>query len=314
MERSKDTTKTALKSADPDEPVELVVASDVAEPISNVVMISAALPALPSLEFVKFRSSSLTSAFSASQAAQETSSEGADRSDEPRKPLFTPGMVISVLWGLLVLVSCSVDFFRMHLPQSYWTISGSFILALSFASCCYWAFCINRLTKELSFKNDLQAQVCRSFYAIASLCYQPLFLGAAALFVIIAVSRCSSSYPGTNWQVVFNWATLLYFVLPATLSTSFFYWFTLRLQEQLCAASVTLVRRRATAAIVAACHVLPAALVLISYCMSFLIFYHFGHAWLHKLVSLLVMLSFAVCQYVPFKLFKSWLYSKTRDI
>ena len=314
MQDSKITAETAFKTADSAESVDLIVDDSTTGSITLAVPVPATAPSVPSPALVNFRSSSLTLAHSALSNSEAQGRTQRDQGDELKKPLCTPGIVLSLLWAAVLLMLFVLDLFNRNGNRQYWNDALSYIIALSGAISVYWAFCMYRVTKGMTLIKKLPG-LSRSFSVLASLCYQPLFLCMLSFWVALVVWGCGYRYAHINNNVAYGWATLFFFLFPASLSTSWFYWFTMRLQERFLDASVSLARRRATALWSAWCHVLPGSLLLLNFfwqaCREH------AHAGQHLRVTLIdeavvfvFASAFALCQYTSFKLLKSWLYSE----
>lgn len=309
MEPARKNIDQALQSEDA---VELVVDLESADSAnSNAVVVS--MP-VPSPELIQFRSTSLTSAFSSRLKSHVLAVESKN-SEDVRKPLCTPGLVMSGVWMVAAGVCSCFEAFHISVSETIFSVTGASMMALSFVISIYWAFSIMRLSKGLDFKDARQKLLSPVLLFVVSLLFPPTFWAVVGAFLCSSVYSCAESYPLQNACYAFAWAIGLYVLLPVTLSTMFFYWLLRKLQDRYCDASISLLKRRTTVALVVSCHFTPLLFMLVSGILLFLQ-YRVQHPETIELLAHIGTSAFlaalSVGQLLPFLVLKGWIYPQKK--
>jgi hypothetical protein len=266
---------------------------------------------LPVPSSVRFRSASLAAQFRSESDDEHSWSAG---TDEIKKPLFTPGMVMSCLWLVVAETGLILNELHIFTSDAFEIIVG-LLLSVSLAIFGYLAFCVYRLASGMPFKYKSLARLGRILYPVLGLLFSPLLLGAIAMIPMFCVLQCNNILQGRDPAVLMCVALMLFFLPCATTSTITVYGLARRIQEAYCAASMTLSVRRVTAAIVALCHVFPAVLLLVLFSGE-LQHVAVSHDFLparERIQIQAILVSFALGQLIPFGLLKVWLYPKRFD-
>lgn len=309
MEPTRENIEQALRS---EESIELVLDLESVESAdSNAVVVSVPVP---SPELVQLRSTSLTTAFSSQLNSSDLAVESKN-SEDVRKPLCTPGLVMSGVWMVAAGVCSGFEAFHISVSETIFSVTGASMMALSFVISIYWAFCIMRLSKGLDFKDARQKLLLPLLLFAVSLFFPPTFWAVIGAFLCSIVYSCAESYPLQNACYAFAWAIGLYILLPVTLSTMFFYWLLRKLQDRYCDASISLLKRRTTAALVVSCHFMPLLFMLVSGILLFLQ-YRVPHPETIELLAHIwtsaFLVALSVCQFLPFLVLKGWIYPQKR--